>query len=225
LIREVGQIILKKVANDAANWPSLTIAINLSPIQLLDGGFAKLANQVMQDSGIDPQRIAFELTEGVLIDSPGFALKQLNELKEMGFGLHLDDFGAGFSSIGYLKQFPFDVVKIDRTITQSNFGSEQGDASLTAIIALGRSMNLEVYAEGVETSAQADYLAAKGCTAIQGWSVSRPVPATGLQAVINQFEVKRDSWQLALTAQIMRDNLYADENGNKPKSGMHQLAS
>ena len=215
LIHELGQILFKKVIADCAHWPELSVGINVSPIQLLNRSFVDFAVQTVHEAGITPSRIVFELTEGVLIDSPKIALQQLNILKDNGFGLHLDDFGSGFSSIGYLHQFPFDAVKIDRDLMLATFGGDIADKSLNAIIALARTMKLDVIAEGVETFEQAQHLIKHGCSALQGFHISRPIAAADLKSVVDSFDQAENANLLAGIAQQMRVDLNGESHNKE----------
>jgi diguanylate cyclase (GGDEF)-like protein len=193
LIQDIGLIVLKQVVRDALYLPDLKIGVNVSPVQLLNSNFVETAADIVKKGGLLPSNIAFELTEGVLVDSPDLARRQLQALKQYGFEIYLDDFGSGFSSIGYLKQFPFDALKIDRSVVQAAFESEQGHASLKAIASLASAMNMSIFAEGIENQEEFDLLAKLGCRWLQGWHIGKPVIASGLRTAIDSFVLSNRS--------------------------------
>ena len=155
------------------------MAINLSARQLAQDGFAAKVSAIVAEAGVDPRLLEFELTESMLMTDPESAVRILTELKQQGMRLSVDDFGTGYSSLAYLKRFPLDALKIDRTFVR-DLPDDADDAAITkAVISLAHSLNLKVVAEGVETAGHLDALRAYGCDEIQGYYISRPLPADG----------------------------------------------
>lgn len=177
LIDALGDLILRKACAEARQWPGIHLSINISPVQLRNPDFVVRTLETISRSGLQPQQIELEITEGVLVNDLRDVAKKLRELREAGIRIALDDFGAGYSSVGYLQQLTFDRIKIDRSITNRiEFGRlEQGIAQGTVIMAKG--MTASVVAEGVETEGQAQILHLTGCSAFQGYFFHRPLSA------------------------------------------------
>jgi EAL domain-containing protein (putative c-di-GMP-specific phosphodiesterase class I) len=139
---------------------------------------------VLLASGLDPARLDLEITEGVLTEEPARALKLLRRLRARGVQIVLDDFGAGYSSLSYFRQFPFDKIKIDRSFIAEMLDSNHARSIVQAVISLGLGLNLTVVAEGVETEQQLALLATQGCTQAQGFLISRPKPIEAFDGVL-----------------------------------------
>ncbi len=173
LITQLGRTVLSEAAQQLVRWDSmgkapLSISVNVSPRQLADSGFARLVADDLEACGLSPTRMTLELTETALIDANPVTEQVLRELTEMGIRIGLDDFGTGFSSLAYLKRFPIDFVKIDRSFVDG-LGTEDDDTAIVrAIIALAHSLGLQVTAEGVETETQLTHLQELGCDRAQG---------------------------------------------------------
>ena len=175
LINILGTYVFRRVCEDMLDRPDLKVSVNLSPVQLLDPMLTEDLLAIAQEIGIDIRRIELELTERIVVSHPELAREKLNALKSAGFGIVLDDFGTGFSSIGYLRQLPFDKLKIDRSFVM---GIEQNVEALNlmeSIASLGRALDLTVVAEGVETTEQANLAQLAGCNQIQGFLFSGPI--------------------------------------------------
>ena len=173
----LGEWILRTAAREAASWPRpLTIAINLSPVQFQYGDLPALVHQVLLETGLAPDRLELEITEGVLIGDFTRALSILRRLKNLGVHIAMDDFGTGYSSLSYLHAFPFDKIKIDQAFVANLNHSEQSATIIRAVIALSHGLALPVMAEGVETEEQLRFLASESCDGIQGYYVGRPQP-------------------------------------------------
>ena len=153
------------------------MAVNLSALQFRQGRVRQEVGQALQRHGLAPRLLELELTETLVVQSPAEARASMDELRGLGLHLSLDDFGTGYSSLAYLRQFPFDSVKIDRAFVTDITRSEQDAAIALAIIAMAHSMGMRVIAEGVETVEQARFLSARGCDQMQGYYFSRPLPA------------------------------------------------
>jgi len=173
----IGEWILREACREAASWPKpLNIAVNLSPIQFRHGDLARLVSDVLKETGLPPQRLELEITEGVLIGDYSRALSILRQLKNIGVRIAMDDFGTGYSSLSYLQAFPFDKIKIDRTFISNLESNPQSGTIVRAVIGLARGFDVPVIAEGVETKAQLSILANEGCDQVQGYLIGRPMP-------------------------------------------------
>jgi EAL domain-containing protein (putative c-di-GMP-specific phosphodiesterase class I) len=155
----------------------LSVAVNLSPVQIRDRWLVDLVSVAMADTGIASSRVVLEVTEGILIDNPQEALQRLEALRALGVSIALDDFGTGFSSLSYLQKFPFNRLKIDRTFVASLASSGSTGAIIQAIVTLGHGLGMKVLAEGVETDEQRVLLRLAGCDEMQGFLFARPAPA------------------------------------------------
>jgi EAL domain-containing protein (putative c-di-GMP-specific phosphodiesterase class I) len=141
--------------------------------------------------GHSPARFELELTEGILVNNPTIAERKLAMLKEFGFILSLDDFGTGFSSIGYLRQFPFDLLKVDRSFIRDLGLNSTANALVQSLVSLGDAMDLSVIAEGIENEDQLKLLRLVQCEYVQGFLVSRPIPADALTALLAELGPER----------------------------------
>jgi diguanylate cyclase (GGDEF)-like protein len=182
LIIPVGEWVIAEVCRQLNQWSgsgqrALPVAINLSVRQLQQAGLAATVERIVSQAGVDPRLLEFELTESMLMADPEAAVATLLELKGLGMRLSVDDFGTGYSSLAYLKRFPLDALKIDRTFVR-DLPHDLDDAAITrAVIRLAHSLGLEVVAEGVETVEQLRVLDEYGCDQIQGYYIARPLPA------------------------------------------------
>nr|WP_277925946.1 EAL domain-containing protein [Sphingomonas sp. JXJ CY 53] len=175
LIVELGRQILTMAVTEAQRWSApLKIAVNLSPVQLLSGDFVGNVISVLATAGLDPTRLEFEVTEGLLIRDTTRAIDILQRLKVIGCKISMDDFGTGYSSLSYFRLFPFDKVKIDQSFIRDMADDQQARAIVQAVIGLGRGLGLSVVAEGVETDGQIAILRGEGCAQVQGYYVGKP---------------------------------------------------
>ena len=186
LMQDLGKFVLQRALSDAQRWPELTIAVNLSPVQVRDRHLVELVAAALTEAEISPQRLVLEVTEGVLIDNPEEAKARLDALRALGLCLALDDFGTGYSSLSYLQRFRFDKLKIDRSFVAPLTRSSEGQAMIQAIVALGRALGLTMLAEGVETEEQRVLLRLAGCDEMQGYLFARPGPAASIDALLAQ---------------------------------------
>jgi EAL domain-containing protein (putative c-di-GMP-specific phosphodiesterase class I) len=180
LIGPIGQFVLAQACRQTAVWNDagyrLRVAVNVSGLQLHDPGFVGQVAAELHDAGVDPSQLCLELTESTLMDDAMRASDVLAELKDVGVELSVDDFGTGYSSLAYLKRFPVDELKVDRSFI-SNLGTEGQDQTLVAaMVAMGHALGLHVVAEGVETHAQMATLLTLGCRTAQGYLFARPLP-------------------------------------------------
>ena len=181
LIVELGEWILKRACADAARWPDcIRLAVNLSPVQFRNAHIARTVRDALTISGLPARRLELEITESVLLQNSATTLNILHELKALGVGIVLDDFGTGYSSLRYLRMFPFDKIKIDRSFIEEMPHRSDCAAIVCAITGLARNLTIETTAEGVETEEQFALLRAAGCTHAQGYLFSRPRPVSDL---------------------------------------------
>jgi diguanylate cyclase (GGDEF)-like protein len=177
LIIPMGEWILRESCREAASWSKrLAIAVNLSPVQFRHGDLASTVHSILLETGLSPNRLELEITEGVLIDDFSRAISILRRLKSLGVKIAMDDFGTGYSSLSYLQKFPFDKIKIDRSFVSNVQSNPQSATIIRAVIGLGRGLNLPIVAEGVETQGELDFLTEEACDEIQGYLVGRPAP-------------------------------------------------
>jgi diguanylate cyclase (GGDEF)-like protein len=189
LISSIGSFVLDTVCADIARWrdeglPPMRVAINLSAQQFADSRLIDNLNQVLQQTGCDPELLEFEITESVVMTSPGKALQLLEQIKDYGITLAIDDFGTGHSSLAYLKRFPVDSVKIDCTFVRDIAKDPNDVAIIKAIIALGHSLDLKVVAEGVESITQLEILRRYQCDEFQGFLFSEAVPSAKIASIL-----------------------------------------
>jgi diguanylate cyclase len=182
LILPLSLWVLRTACAEAATWTRpLVIAVNLSPAQFVQEDVAGRVDAVLRETGLAPARLELEITEGVLMDDTERALDMLTRLRAMGVMLTMDDFGTGYSSLSCLKKFPFDKLKIDGSFIRDLDEEEDAQPIVQAIIAMSRSLHLEVTAEGVETARQLSYLREEGCRFVQGFLVGRPHHASQIR--------------------------------------------
>jgi diguanylate cyclase (GGDEF)-like protein/PAS domain S-box-containing protein len=177
LIDQIGEWVLREACREAASWRKpLQIAINLSPVQLRRPELVPMVHSVLLETGLPPERLLLEITEGALMDDYSRAVSILRRLKALGVRIAMDDFGTGYSSLSYLQSFPFDKIKIDQTFIANLERNAQSAAIVRAVLGLGRSLDLTTVAEGVETQAQLTILRSEGCDEMQGYLIGRPQP-------------------------------------------------
>ena len=173
---------LPAACRQAAEWQraglgALNVSVNLSVRQTKDEGLIGDILSALRDAGLPPQQLELEITETVLMENVCDNVMLLNRVQTEGIRLSIDDFGTGYSSMAYLKRFPIDQLKIDRTFVRDIPGDGDDEAITTAIIAMAHSLGLSVVAEGVETEQQLRFLREAGCDLVQGFYIARPMPA------------------------------------------------
>nr|WP_306424687.1 EAL domain-containing protein [Methylobacterium persicinum] len=189
LINPIGAWVLRQACNEAAGWPgALRIAVNLSPIQFRTRDLVGSVQSALMASGLPPERLELEITEGVLLADNEANLATLHELRALGVRIAMDDFGTGYSSLSYLRSFPFDKIKIDRSFVSQVGESLHCTAIVRAVTGLAASLGIVTTAEGVETAAQLAHLRAEGCNEVQGFLFSRPVEASQVLELLSQAE-------------------------------------
>jgi diguanylate cyclase (GGDEF)-like protein len=177
LIMQIGELVLRRACQDAMHWPpTIKVAVNLSPVQFRKGDIVAIAAAALRDSGLDPERLELEITESVLLARDESNLEKLHKLKQLGISIALDDFGTGYSSLSYLQAFPFDKIKIDRSFVADMTTRSDSAAIVCAVAGLGKSLDVKITAEGVETAEQFELLRAAGCDQAQGYLFGRPRP-------------------------------------------------
>ncbi|MEG0861535.1 MAG: EAL domain-containing protein, partial [Pseudomonas sp.] len=188
LVVDVGDWVLKEASRQLKSWHQAKlrvpkVSVNISARQFSDGQLGTRIATILKDTGLPPACLELELTESILMREVDEAMVILDSLKKLGLSIAVDDFGTGYSSLNYLKQFPIDVLKIDRTFVDGLPEGEQDAQIARAIIAMAHSLNLAVIAEGVETHEQLEFLREHDCDEVQGYLFGRPMPA-------NQFEAQ-----------------------------------
>ncbi len=181
LILPLGKWVLEAACHKLAAWSvqpnlaAMTIAVNVSAKQFRQRDFVEQVLSIVAQSGANPYRLKIELTESLLVDNVEEIIEKMHRLKGRGIGFSLDDFGTGYSSLSYLKRLPLDQLKIDQSFVREVLSDPNDAAIARTVVALGQSLGLGVIAEGVETAAQRDFLAASGCHAYQGYFFSKPL--------------------------------------------------
>lgn len=188
LIVPIGEWVLREACAQQLRWRaegiSVRLAVNLSSVQFLHGDLAGVIAGTVAGIGGDPAAIELEITESVVLDCADCARDTLSRLHELGFRIAMDDFGTGYSSLSYLYQLPLDRIKIDQAFVRDITSNRHSAAIATAVVAMARSLNLQVVAEGVETVAQLEYLRGLQCDEVQGYLFSRPLPAAEVRALL-----------------------------------------
>ncbi len=196
----LGEWVLKRACAEATGWPKdVRVAVNLSPVQFRGGFLVATVKAALEASGLRPDRLELEITEAVLLQDNDDTLSVLRNLRALGVRIAMDDFGTGYSSLGYLRSFPFDRIKIDRSFVKDLEDSADCKAIIRAVTGLGGSLGIATTAEGVETVEQLDRLRAEGCNEVQGYHISKPVPA----GEVMQF-LQSGSWRTTMLAEEHR---------------------
>lgn len=176
MIIPLGRSALEWACFEAASWPnSRTVSVNLSPAQFQGDDIVETVRDVLQRSGLAPERLDLEVTEGMLLENTGPVLETMRALQHIGVSLTLDDFGAGHAGLSYLRRFPFQKMKIDGSFVRSLGQNRESDAIVEAILLLGKRLEMRVVAEGVETEAQLEQLRQMQCPFVQGYLTGRPM--------------------------------------------------
>ncbi|MDZ7927078.1 MAG: bifunctional diguanylate cyclase/phosphodiesterase [Agrobacterium sp.] len=186
LIDRLGLLVLREACETAGQWPSIKLSVNISPVQLRNPAFSGNVADILAATHTPTSRLRLEMTEGYFIQNPERASAAIDKLKQLGLHIALDDFGAGFASVGYLRRFGFDRMKIDRSLVMA---LDQGGRSLEmlqATVALAKSLDIPVTAEGIETEEQAAILHLCGCDELQGYLFSKPVAAEEITMMLEE---------------------------------------
>ena len=191
LISRIGAGVLKQACLDAASWPKhLDLAVNISPVQLLDPRLPQTVMQALEVSGLPATRLELEITETALLGNDEIVMRTLTKLREYGIRISLDDFGTGYSSLSYLHRFPITRIKIDKSFVQ-RLPTDVGSASIVRAIAqLGESLQMKITAEGIETDEQMAFITEHGCNDLQGFLISRPINASKIGDLFHREKSK-----------------------------------
>jgi diguanylate cyclase len=198
LIVPIGGWVLRRACADAAGWPEeVKVAVNLSAVQFRGETLVPAVAAALAASGLRPERLELEITEGVLLRDSEATLATLRELRRLGVRIAMDDFGTGYSSLGYLRSFPFDKIKIDRSFVADVATSRDCQAIVRAVTGLADSLGIVTTAEGVETREQIEQLRAEACTEVQGYYFSPPVPAGEVAGLLSPPRSRgaRSKWE------------------------------
>lgn len=180
LIKSIGEWVLFTACTQNKKWqnlglPPLKIAVNLSPRQFQQQNLVNRFNDILKQTGLDPKYLELEITESSIIEHPDLTQHILNQLINLGISISMDDFGSGYSSLGYLKKFPFNKIKIDQSFVKELTNEPEDLAIISAVLTLGKGFNLQVVAEGIETLEQLTLLKELQCEMMQGYYFSHPL--------------------------------------------------
>ena len=188
LIVQIGEWVIREACTQAAMWPGeLSVAVNISPRQFGSPVLAQTIVQALGAAGLPPSRLELEITESIFIGNVERTLSVLHGLRSLGVRIALDDFGTGYSSLSYLRSFPFDKLKIDQSFVRDLHTDASAHAIIRAITTLAAALGIETLAEGVELASHMEVLRSEGCDMIQGYLISRPVPANTVAALVQQM--------------------------------------
>lgn len=177
LINPLGQQVLRRACLEAAAWPEgVRVAVNLSPLQFRVGNLLTTVMDALKHSGLPPKRLELEITETLLLEKSSQVIATLHALRALGVRISMDDFGSGYSSLSYLRSFPFDKIKIDQSFVRGLSGDYELQAIVRSIISLGHGLGVTITAEGVETEAELNWLRSEGCNEAQGFLFSHARP-------------------------------------------------
>ncbi len=192
MIIPLGRWVLHQACKQAAMWPShLVVSVNLSPLQLHDDRLLDEIARALSENGLQGERLELEITESALLRETQSTLDLLNSIKALSVRLAVDDFGTGYSSLTNLRHYPFDVIKIDNSFVAGIGQSSEDHSVVRALIELGRGLRMRVTAEGVETEEQLRLLTDDGCTEVQGFHMSHPLPAQELRGLLHAMVIQR----------------------------------
>jgi EAL domain-containing protein (putative c-di-GMP-specific phosphodiesterase class I) len=191
LIGQIGEHVLRTACARSVGWAPLKLAVNLSPIQVRTPRLPDLIANILIETGFEAQHLELEITENTLLEDTDTVLSTLGSLKALGVTIAMDDFGIGYSSLGYLRRFPFDRLKIDRSFVKDIGDDPHSGAIAKAVIAMGHSLGIATTAEGVETPMQAKILRRLGCHELQGFLFGRPMPADDFERFVGNQEAAR----------------------------------
>jgi diguanylate cyclase len=203
LIVELGEWMLRRACLEGRDWPGLTIAVNVSPLQFRRADFVDIVERIVKETGFDPNRLELELTESTLLGNLESAELSMLRLKAIGVRFALDDFGTGYSSLQYLRRFPFDKLKIDSSFVHSIETAPDAAAIVHAVVSLGRGLGMRVTAEGVENAEQHLFLRAAGVHSMQGYRFGRPGPPADIAARLDspdEYRVGNPDQEIALAS-------------------------
>lgn len=211
IILPLGRWVLESACATAASWPKpWSVSVNVSPMQLKQHRFMRHVKEALRHSGLAPERLYLEVTEGIMIDSASVVMSRLADLRDMGAKVAIDDFGTGYSSLRYLERLPCDTIKIDRSFVHELEHDQAARAIAAAIIKLSQELGHDVVAEGVETEGQLNELNILGCQRVQGWLLGRPMKADEIVPVFGNNALYQGGREL-VTEAAWRDVEDADD--------------
>ena len=192
MIMELGAYVITQACLQFKQWQAMgidleSIAVNLSPVQFRRDDLVEHIAEILDSTGVPPNRLELEITEGAVMHNEEKSIETMKRLKALGISLSMDDFGVGYSSLSHLTRFPIDRLKIDQSFISDLPQNQEKAAVVRAIVAMAHSLNLATVAEGVETAEQERFMKAVGCDQFQGYFLSRPIPAQELKALIEKF--------------------------------------
>ena len=192
LIVRLGEWTMREACNEAMSWPAeISVSVNLSAVQFAKGDLVATVMNALASSGLPASRLELEVTESILLERTDHNMRVLDQLHELGVRIAMDDFGTGYSSIGYLRSFKFDKLKIDRSFVKDLLADEKSLAIVRAIVGLGSSFGITTTAEGVETEDQRRCLSDEGCTEVQGYLYSKPLPPDQISTLLGKLSAHR----------------------------------
>ena len=203
LIVSIGEWALREALAEAATWDGdLTVAVNVSAVQMRGDDLVRQVVSALSVTGLDPRRLELEITETVLMQDQEACLTQLHRLRALGVRIALDDFGTGYSSLNYLRSFPFDKIKIDRCFIEDLCDGDESGAIVESVLDLATRLNMQTIAEGVEDEAQLAVLRQRGCSQVQGYLISKALPVDELpvQRIASKREMTRQEIDLIARA-------------------------
>lgn len=186
LITELDMLVLRRACEQAKGWGQTKLAVNLSPVDFRMHNLAGTVARILEETGFPPERLEIEITENLLFDSQPEAFTSLSALRRMGIRIALDDFGSGYSSLGYIRRFRVDTIKIDRSFTQNIAQTDDAAAIIDCVVRLARALAITVTAEGVETREQLRYLQSVGCHHVQGFLLAGPMPVASIDRYLHR---------------------------------------
>lgn len=203
LIGPLGESILRQACTEAAKWPPhVSVAVNLSPLQFRDRQLAATVADILGETGLNPSRLQLEITESVLLNKSEGNLLVPRQIRQLAAKIAMDDLGTGYSSLRYLRTFPYDKIEIDRSFVSDLPTGKESLAIIRAVAAIGRALGITTTVEGVDTQAQFDLIRAEGFDEVQAYLVARPLPAKQVLGSSNEGQGRR-KWR-PMNRSIMR---------------------
>jgi EAL domain-containing protein (putative c-di-GMP-specific phosphodiesterase class I) len=194
IILQIGEWVLRTACSEAATWTQpLTVAVNVSAVQIHNANFAHVVHEILFETGLPPGRLELEVTETALVRDLNRALATLRRIKILGVRIAMDDFGTGYSSLSNLRAFPFDKIKIDGSFIKSVNVNDQAAAIVRSVLGLGKALRLPVLAEGVETTAELAFLEGELCDEAQGYLLGRPGDIVTFRQLTHGLEAAEDN--------------------------------
>jgi len=192
LIDAIGLWVLRQACVDALPWEGIKLSVNVSAAQLRNPQFPIHLGQILEETGFPPARLELEITETYLIGDPAMANRNLEVVRDFGVGIVLDDYGTGFASIGFLRKFRFEKLKLDRSLIVDSVDDDSTRAVMASSVAIAKALGMSVTAEGVETEIHADLARVAGCDQMQGWLYSKAIPADELARFLDDGKAGLD---------------------------------